>query len=154
MRVATIPASVFLVGLGAGTEAWSAVEPLDLRTLYAAHAPFLRAAIQRLGGPRVDVEDLLHEVFVVALDRADAFEGRSTARTWLYGIAIRVVAAHRRRSKVRRFFGLEDVPPEREPTDAQLLLRQTRFQVANVGTVLRLPALWVGGVAGLRVDLF
>jgi RNA polymerase sigma-70 factor (ECF subfamily) len=119
MRADTIPASVFLVGSGAGTEAWSAVEPLDLRTLYFAHAPFLRAAIQRLGGPRVDVEDLLHEVFLVALDRASDFEGRSSARTWLYGIAIRVVAGHRRRSKVRRFFGLEDVPPEREPTEVQ-----------------------------------
>ena len=91
---------------------------LDLRALYREHAPFLRAAIQRLGGPRVDADDLLHEVFIVALDRADAFEGRSTARTWLYGIALRVVAAHRRKSKLRAFFGMDDVAPEHEPVDA------------------------------------
>lgn len=35
----------------------------------------------------------------------------------------------------------------------ELLARPTRFQVANVGTLLRFPALWVGGRAGLRVDI-
>jgi hypothetical protein len=36
--------------------------------------------------------------------------------------------------------------------DVQLLLHPTRFQVTGVGTVLRLPALWVGGTGGLRFD--
>ena len=57
-------------------------------------------------------------MFIVALDRADAFEGRSTARTWLYGIALRVVAAHRRKGKLRAFFGMDEVGPEHEPVAA------------------------------------
>jgi len=90
---------------------------LDLRGLYQAHAPFLRASIQRLGGPCADADDLLHEVFIVALQRADTFEGRSAARTWLYGIALKVVAAHRRKQKLRRFLGLDALPPGGEPVD-------------------------------------
>lgn len=138
MRAAAIPASVFEVGFGAGTEELAAVEPLDLRTLYGDHAPFLRAAIQRLGGPRADADDLLHEVFLVAMNRAGDFEGRSTARTWLYGIALRVVAAHRRKSKLRRFFGLESVPVHREPTAAGTpeSLLQTASARAQVFSIL------------------
>ena len=113
MTAVAIPATLIDVAEDARTER------LDLRALYQQHAAFLRSAIQRLGGPRVDADDLLHEVFIVALDRADSFEGRSTARTWLYGIALKIVAAHRRKSKLRAFFGMDDVPPDREPVDAQ-----------------------------------
>lgn len=114
MHAAVFPASFGLVGERDDVRS----EKLDLRALYREHAGFLRASIQRLGGPRVDADDLLHEVFIVALDRADSFEGRSTARTWLYGIAMRVVAAHRRKSRFRSFLGLDDVAPEHEPIDA------------------------------------
>jgi RNA polymerase sigma-70 factor (ECF subfamily) len=87
----------------------SQVEGLDLSVLYEQHAQRLRAVIARLGGPYVDVEDLLHDVFVIALRKQAGFEGRSTAGTWLYGIALKVVAAARRKARLRRFFRLDDV---------------------------------------------
>jgi RNA polymerase sigma-70 factor (ECF subfamily) len=82
----------------------------DLRSLYADHADFVRGAVIRLGGPGADVEDLVHDVFLVALKRQASFEGRSSPRTWLYGIAIKLVAGARRKAGLRRFLGLERAP--------------------------------------------
>jgi RNA polymerase sigma-70 factor (ECF subfamily) len=87
-----------------------------LRALYAENAAFVRAAVIRLGGPDADVDDLVHDVFVVALRKLPAFEGRSSTTTWLYGIALKVVAGARRRARLRRFLGLDAAP---EPADTR-----------------------------------
>lgn len=87
----------------------------ELRALYEVEEPFVRRVVVRLAGPDADVEDLVHDVFEVALRRIDSFEGRSAPRTWLYGIAVRVVARWRRRQRLRRFFALDDAL---EPADA------------------------------------
>jgi RNA polymerase sigma-70 factor (ECF subfamily) len=93
----------------------------DLRALYADHADFVRGAVIRLGGPGAEVEDLVHDVFLVALKRQASFEGRSSPRTWLYGIAIKVVAGARRKARLRRFLGLERAQaPTDERTPARL----------------------------------
>jgi RNA polymerase sigma-70 factor (ECF subfamily) len=39
---------------------------------------------------------VVQETFVVAYRRQDDFEGRSSVKTWLYGIVFNVVRAHRR----------------------------------------------------------
>jgi RNA polymerase sigma-70 factor, ECF subfamily len=87
----------------------------DLKALYDEHAAFVRRVIVRLGAPPSDVDDLLQEVFLVALKKLGSFEGRSTHRTWLYGVAVKVATGARRRSKVRAFLGLDSGP---EPADA------------------------------------
>ena len=74
----------------------------DLERLYEDNAEMVRRAVLRLHGPGADVDDLVHDVFLVALRRGGSFEGRSSASTWLYGIAIKVVATARRRERVRR----------------------------------------------------
>ncbi len=86
----------------------------DLRRLYADRADYVRGAVIRLGGPRADIDDLVHDVFLIALRRRGDFAGRSSEATWLYGIAIKVVAGARRKAKLRRFLGLDAAP---EPTD-------------------------------------
>jgi RNA polymerase sigma-70 factor (ECF subfamily) len=93
----------------------------DLRRLYDEHADFVRRAVIRLGGPRSDVDDLVQDVFMVAMRKSASFEGRSTPRTWLYGIAIKVVAAARRRARVREIFGMRaEVDGEVSTTPADL----------------------------------
>lgn len=69
---------------------------LDLRLLYDAHAPFVARVLTRLTGPGPHVDELLQDTFVTAWKRASTFEGRSTERTWLYGIAANVARHHRR----------------------------------------------------------
>jgi RNA polymerase sigma-70 factor (ECF subfamily) len=86
-----------------------------LRALFDEHASFVRRVIGRLGAPPSDVDDLLQEVFLVAVKKLGGFEGRSTHRTWLYGVAVRVVASARRRAKVREILGFS---AGADPTDA------------------------------------
>jgi RNA polymerase sigma-70 factor (ECF subfamily) len=41
-------------------------------------------------------EDLAQEVFVVAIDKWNRFDGRSSRSTWLYGILVRLNRRHQR----------------------------------------------------------
>jgi RNA polymerase sigma-70 factor (ECF subfamily) len=49
-----------------------------------------------LGIEGAATDDVAQEVFVVIHRRLRDFEGRSTAKTWLFGIVRRVIADHRR----------------------------------------------------------
>jgi RNA polymerase sigma-70 factor (ECF subfamily) len=73
-------------------------------------APFVWRALRRLGVAERDVEDVCQEVFMVVHRKIGEFEGRSTMRTWLYGIAIRVASDYRKRSHVRREVVTDELP--------------------------------------------
>lgn len=68
----------------------------DFEDLYREHFAFVWRTVRRLGTDAAFVEDVAQEVFVVVHRRLGEFEGRSTAKTWLYGIVRRVAADHRR----------------------------------------------------------
>lgn len=74
-------------------------DPLDV--LYARHASDVKRWGRRLAGPAADLEDLLHDVFVIALRRRFTFRGDATMKTWLFRITHNVVRARRRRSLIR-----------------------------------------------------
>jgi RNA polymerase sigma-70 factor (ECF subfamily) len=64
--------------------------------VYRDHVRFVWRCVRRLGVDDSSVEDVVQDAFVVVHRRLGEFEGRSTTRTWLYGIVRRVVADHRR----------------------------------------------------------
>ena len=66
------------------------------RELFEAHFEFVWRTAHRLGTPEASLDDVVQEVFMVAFRRRQDFEGRSSLKTWLYGIAFNVVRAHRR----------------------------------------------------------
>lgn len=68
----------------------------DFEDFYREHFAFAWRTVRRLGVDAAFVEDVAQEVFVVVHRRLGEFEGRSSAKTWLYGIVRRVVADHRR----------------------------------------------------------
>jgi RNA polymerase sigma-70 factor (ECF subfamily) len=80
--------------------------PADVLAMYRAHGEFLRRLLLRFGVRESDVDDLLQDVFVVALRRQADFQGRSTVRTWLCGIALRVATGHVNRRRFREILGL------------------------------------------------
>jgi RNA polymerase sigma-70 factor (ECF subfamily) len=47
-------------------------------------------------------EDVLHDAYVQVLEGRARFDGRSSFKTWLFGIIRRTAARHRRRSLMRR----------------------------------------------------
>ena len=73
----------------------------SLESLYRDHADFVWASLHRLGVREADLPDQLQEVFVVVHRRLDSYDGTSKPTTWLFGICLRVAAAHRRRAHVR-----------------------------------------------------
>jgi RNA polymerase sigma-70 factor (ECF subfamily) len=86
----------------------------DLGQIYRSHYEFVRRSVQRLGVPDAQAEDVAHDVFIVAHRRLSGFEGRSTVRTWLFGIARRVAKDHHRsaRRSARRLRVAETATPD------------------------------------------
>ena len=64
--------------------------------LYETTFTFVWRSARRLGTPEPNLDDVVQEIFLVAFRRQDEFEGRSSLKTWLYGIVFNVVRAHRR----------------------------------------------------------
>ena len=64
--------------------------------IYDEHFPFVWRTARGLGVPEHGIDDATQEVFVVVHRRLGEFEGRSSIRTWLYGIARNTVRNHRR----------------------------------------------------------
>ncbi len=77
----------------------------DFDTLYDLHFEFIWRSLRRLGVPRASLDDATQDVFVVAFRRLSDFANRSSPKTWLAGIAVKVAADCRRR--LRRKGGLE-----------------------------------------------
>ncbi len=76
-------------------------EPSAWRALYGAHHGFVFRVARRLGTPAEEIEDVVHEVFVVVLKKIDQFqEGRLT--TWLYRITANVASHRHRKRRTRR----------------------------------------------------
>lgn len=85
-------------------------ERLDLTSLYARHAPFVRRTLARRGVSAADLDDLAQEAFVVANRLLPEFEGRSSVQTWLGAIAWRVARNYRKRSHRRHELAMETAP--------------------------------------------
>src|SRR5687768_12204599 len=71
----------------------------DFDEVYAENFPFVWRCLRALGVPQALLDDATQDVFVVVHRQLDAFEGRSSVRTWLYGIARKVAFNHRRRQQ-------------------------------------------------------
>jgi len=71
-------------------------QPLVFDAVYREHFAFVWRAAKRLGVGDGALDDVVQEVFVVVHRRLDGFEGRSSLKTWLFGIALRIVRDHRR----------------------------------------------------------
>lgn len=72
------------------------------RRLYREHVTRVHRHVARiLGQNDGDVEDVVQQVFIAALDGAAQFDGRSSLGTWLLGIATRRALDHTR-SRWRR----------------------------------------------------
>jgi RNA polymerase sigma-70 factor (ECF subfamily) len=80
-----------------------------------------------LGVPESDLDDLLHEVFLVVHKRLDDYQEEGRARSWLYSICVRV--AHGQRRKSQRL-SAEPAPREQSVPPSQLEHVQDRESLA------------------------
>ena len=76
--------------------AGSGVQTPAFAQVYEEYFSFVWRSARRLGAPDSILDDVVQEIFVVAYRRLRGFEGRSSMKTWLFGIVLNVVRAHRR----------------------------------------------------------
>ena len=76
--------------------------PESLDGLYEQHVSDVKRWARRLAGPRADLEDLVHDVFVIALRRRFSYRGQASVKTWLFRITHHVVRNRMRRGFIRR----------------------------------------------------
>jgi RNA polymerase sigma-70 factor (ECF subfamily) len=77
--------------------------PLDTGALYTQHVHQVARWAERLAGPDLDLEDIVHEVFLVVHRQRDRFRHDSSLATWLFGITDNVVRHRRRKERWRRW---------------------------------------------------
>jgi RNA polymerase sigma factor (sigma-70 family) len=89
-------------------------QPERFGDIYERHFPSIyRYIVGRLGPGEAD--DLTAETFIDAFRRRASFDpARGSVRPWLFGIATRLVAKHRR-SEARRYRALARIPAEPDP---------------------------------------
>jgi RNA polymerase sigma-70 factor (ECF subfamily) len=70
----------------------------DCFQIYQRELDYLIGSLRRIGVPFTDIEDVLHEVFLVMFARWDDYDRARPVRPWLFGIAFRVASSYRRKT--------------------------------------------------------
>ncbi|HEX4353772.1 MAG TPA: sigma-70 family RNA polymerase sigma factor [Polyangiales bacterium] len=120
------PANETEVGAGAWAPALGPPSELSLSAVYDAQFDFVWRCARRLGVEPASLDDVVQEVFLVVHRRLCEFEGRSTLKSWLFGITRRVVRDQRRsrRRKPTEVLAHDPIDPLARTPDAQLDLRE------------------------------
>jgi RNA polymerase sigma-70 factor (ECF subfamily) len=71
------------------------VASLDFAAVYHDQFDLVWRTLRRYGVPPASLDDAVQDVFLVVHTRLASFEGRSSLRTWIFGIARRVARDHR-----------------------------------------------------------
>jgi len=91
----------------------------DFRALYDEYFPVVWRWAMRLGVPASALDDVVQEIFLAIYMRIGEFEGRSSLKTWIFGVTLGVTRNFRRRRATRPTgdaSGSElDAVPERAP---------------------------------------
>ena len=114
---------------------------VDIDALYVEHAAVLARVLARLTGDGPHVDDLIQETFLVAFRKRATFDGSSTHRTWLYGIAARLASRHRRGVGrwLRALAGVTDEPPLHVGAAPDRAIDRERARVVVQDVLARLP---------------
>ncbi|HXK20250.1 MAG TPA: sigma-70 family RNA polymerase sigma factor [Polyangiaceae bacterium] len=91
------------------------------RQLFDRYAPHVRRVLVRVMGPDSEILDLVHDVFVTALESVNRLVDPRALRAWLTQIAVFTARARIRRrvrGRILRFLPFSELPePELPPTD-------------------------------------
>jgi RNA polymerase sigma-70 factor, ECF subfamily len=70
-------------------------ESPEFEAIYHEHFDLAWRTLRRYGVAEASIDDAVQDVFMVVHARFSSFEGRSSLRTWIFGIARRVARDHR-----------------------------------------------------------
>jgi RNA polymerase sigma-70 factor (ECF subfamily) len=127
-----------------GSVAHDEPRQLGFAQIYEQHFAFVWRSLLLLGVSPASVEDVTQDTFNVVLQKLERFEERSSIRTWLFAIAQRIAANHRRmaRRKTQPLRPLTDSVVSNEPTphalaEAQECARVVQRFVASLDAEFR-----------------
>lgn len=89
-------------------------------TLFDRHARHVERLLFSLLGPEPDAEDLLHEVFLRAIEGIADLEAPAKLRSWLTGITVHTAREHIRKRVRRRWLSFVADVPEPAPLPARV----------------------------------
>lgn len=109
-------------------------ERISFDDVYEQCLDFVWRSVRSLGVREPQLDDAVQDVFVVVHRRLAEFEARSTIKTWVFGIAVRVARDYRRREQRKGGLGvldfdvLDDRPgPEEQVETADALRRLAKL---------------------------
>jgi RNA polymerase sigma-70 factor (ECF subfamily) len=109
------------------------VDPTELEALYREHFAFVWRTLRRFAVADSHLEDAAQEVFLIAHRRFGAWHEWSSPRAWLFGVARRVAADHRRSRDrhARKLAALPELdgPPRIDERFDERLDQQERLRV-------------------------
>jgi RNA polymerase sigma-70 factor, ECF subfamily len=85
--------------------------PPDFPSIYRSEFPYVWKTLRRLGVPPQDLEDLVHDLFVVVHRHLVDYDPTRPLRPWLFGIAVRIVADFRRSPRNMREILRDTIEP-------------------------------------------
>jgi len=77
---------------------------LTTEEIYRRHSKNVSRWARALLGPDADLEDVVHDVFMVVHRRLHEFRGDAQISTWLFAITVRTAKHRRRINRLRRYF--------------------------------------------------
>jgi len=135
-----------------GPDALPVGEQLTVTALYEAHVDFVWRGLRRLGVPASRLDDAVQDVFLVVHRRLDSFEVRSSVKTWLFGIVLRVARDHHRSRRRNEQRSAVDAPP-----DPELLVDETSLgplERAQQADAVRLLDELLSGMTAEKREVF
>jgi len=81
------------------------VEARDAGQIFRQHGARIRRWASRLGGPLVDCDDVVQEVFAVVHRRIAELPPAAALPSWLYKVTQNIATSRRRRERLRRWLG-------------------------------------------------
>jgi RNA polymerase sigma-70 factor (ECF subfamily) len=100
----------------------SPADVMDLEVVYAKHARYIAGVVHRLLGRDGEVDDIVQETFIAAMESLDRIEEPLAVRAWLVTVAVRKtrrVLARRRRRALFAFWTRDLAPRASDPRDRQ-----------------------------------
>ena len=69
---------------------------VSFEQVYSTYVEFVWRSARRLGVEEAEADDVVQQVFLTVYQKLDGFEWRSTLKTWLFAILLRVASEYRR----------------------------------------------------------
>ncbi len=116
---------------------------LDFEALYTKHSRYVAGVVHRILGSDGDLDDIVQETFIDAIDGLAKLEDPNAARAWLVTVAVRRtrrLLARRRRRQLWAFWAADFAPRASDPRD-RAAVDELYDALSRIPEDLRIP--WV-----------